>query len=76
MAEDDRPGVTYEVPVPSDPPPVEAAYQLIVPVEAVAPRVTDPVPQRVAGVVPVMVGMTFTVTGRVVTLAVQPLKGV
>ena len=31
-------------------PPVEAAYQVAVPVEQVAPKVTEPVPQVVAGV--------------------------
>ena len=56
-------GVVNDVPVPSDTPPVDAAYQLIVPADALAPRVTVPVPQRDAGIVPVMVGITFTVTG-------------
>jgi hypothetical protein len=54
-------GVVKEVPVPNDEPPVNAAYQLIVPAEAVAPNVTVPVPQREPGVVPVMVGMVLTV---------------
>ena len=35
-------GVVNEIPVPIDAPPVEAAYQFIVPAEAVAPRVTVP----------------------------------
>ena len=39
------------VPVPREAPPVEAAYQLMVPAEAVAPSVTVPVLQRLAGVV-------------------------
>ena len=56
-------GVVNDVHVPSDTPPVDAAYQLIVTADALAPRVTVPVPQRDAGIVPVMVGITFTVTG-------------
>jgi hypothetical protein len=54
--------VLNDVPVPSEDPPVNAAYQLIVPAEAAAPKVTDPVPQRDADVVPVMVGTALTVT--------------
>ena len=54
-------GVVNVVPVPSDDPPVEAAYQLIVPAEAVASRETVPVLQRLAGVVLVIVGIAFTV---------------
>jgi len=54
-------GVMYVAPVPNETPPVEAAYQLIVPAEADAPRVTVPGPQRVAGVVPVMVGISLMV---------------
>ena len=41
------------MPVPSELPPVEAAYQLMVPADAVAPRVTVPVPHTEPGVVPV-----------------------
>ena len=55
-------GVVNEVPVPNDEPPVDAAYQLVVPSEAVAPKVTVPVPQTDPGVVPVMVGIAVTVT--------------
>jgi hypothetical protein len=51
-----------EVPVPRELPPEAAANQLIVPAEAAAPRVTVPVPQRAAGVVPVIDGVVFTVT--------------
>jgi len=43
-------GVVKVVPVPSEEPPVGAAYQLIVPAEAVADSVTGPVPQRLPGV--------------------------
>ncbi len=54
-------GVVKEMPVPSEAPPVAAAYQLMVPAEAVAPRVTVPDPQTAPGVVPVIVGTVFTV---------------
>lgn len=49
-------GVVKLVPVPKLVPPVEAAYQLIVPEEAVAPKVTVPASQRDASVVPVILG--------------------
>ena len=42
-------------------PPVEAVNHEIVPAEAVAPNVTEPVPQFAAGVVAVIVGAVFTV---------------
>ena len=62
-----------EVPVPSVEPPVAAAYQLIVPADAVAPRVTVPVPHVLPGVVPVMVGTGLTVATTAVRAAVvQP----
>ena len=54
-------GVLYVVPVPSDDPPLEAAYQSSVPVEAVAARVTEPVPQFAAGVVEVTEGIVLMV---------------
>ena len=63
-------GVVKLVPVPNELPPVEAAYQLIVPPEEVAPRVTVPVPQREAGVEPVIVGVVFTVAVTAVLEAV------
>ena len=67
-------GVVNEVPVPSDVPPVAAAYQFKVPALAVAPKVTVPVPQRLAGVVAVTVGMAFTVAMTAVLVAVvQPV---
>jgi len=64
------------LPVPSDAPPVEAAYQLIVAVDvdAVAPNVKVPGPQRAAGVVPVMVGISLTVAEiAVLEPVVQPI---
>ena len=54
-------GVVNEVPVPNDTPPVEAAYQLMVPAEAVAPNVTVPGPQLLSSVVSEMVGIALTV---------------
>ena len=66
-------GVVKVVPVPREEPPVEAAYQLMVPAEAVAFRDTVPVLQRLAGVVPVMVGIVLTVaTTAVLEVEVQP----
>ena len=55
-------GVVNDVPVPNEVPPVDTAYQLIVPAEAVAPKVTEPVSHRAAGIVPVMVGRSLIVT--------------
>ena len=61
------------VPVPKLTPPVAAAYQLIVPADAVAPNVTVPIPQTLPGVVPVIVGIAFTVAITAVRVAVvQP----
>ena len=59
-------------PVPSEDPPVGAAYQLMVPADAVAPNVTVPGPQRALGVVPEMVGIVFTVAVTVVLPDVHP----
>ena len=50
-----------EVPVPKDAPPVDAAYQLMVPADAVAPNVKTPGPQLESVVVVATVGITFTV---------------
>ena len=68
-------GVVNDVPVETLVPPVKAEYQLIVPALAVAPNTAVPVPQRLAGVLAVMVGMTFTVAVIAVLVAVvQPLS--
>jgi len=48
--------VVNELPVPREDPPVELAYQLIMPELDVAPSVTVPVPQRLPEVVVVIVG--------------------
>ena len=63
---DDMDGVVYEVPVANDEPPLEAAYQLIVPADAVAPRETVPELQTEPGVVPVIVGTALIVAVTVV----------
>jgi hypothetical protein len=65
-------GVVKDVPVPREDPPDDAAYQLIVPEDAAAPRVTDPVPQRDAGVVPVIVGIAFSVMTALPVIGVVP----
>ena len=63
-------GVVKLVPVAKLVPPVAAAYQLIVPALAAAVKLTVPVPQRLAGVLDVMVGIAFTVAATAVLLAV------
>jgi hypothetical protein len=67
-------GVVKVVPVLSEAPPLDAAYQFTVPALAAAPRVTVPVPHLDPGVVPVIVGtvLIVAVTG-VLTAVVQPL---
>ena len=49
------------VPVPKLMPPVGDEYQLIVPAEAVAPRITGPLVQTLPAVVFVIVGIVLTV---------------
>jgi hypothetical protein len=72
---DNNNGVANVFPVPKLNPPDDAAYQLIVPAEEVAARVTEPLTQTPAGVVPVMVGTGLIVATTAVLLAVvQPLK--
>ena len=63
-------GVVNDAPVANDVPPVAALYQLIVPALAVAPNTAVPVPQRLAGVFAVMVGIAFTVAATDVLVAV------
>ena len=58
------------VPVPKLVPPMATEYQLTVPADAVAPRVTVPVPQRLLGVVPVIVGIVLIVANTAVLLTV------
>ena len=54
-------GVVYEVPVAKLVPPVDAAYQLIVPALAAAPNTTVPVPQRELEEVDETLGIELTV---------------
>ena len=55
-------GVVNVFPEPTIiPPPVGVAIQLTAPALAVAPNITVPVPQRLAGVVEVIVGIGFIV---------------
>ncbi len=63
-------GVVYEVPVAKLVPPVELAYQLIVPALAAAPNTTVPVPQRLLSVTPDILGIAFTVAVTAVLVAV------
>lgn len=67
-------GVVKLVPVPKDAPPVEAAYQLMVPAAAAACKVAVPVPHIEAPVVEVKVGSALTVaTTAVLGADVHPL---
>ena len=66
-------GVVKLVPVAKLVPPVAAAYQLIVPALAAAVKATVPVPQRLAGVLDVMVGIAFSVTATTVDVSLHPL---
>ena len=66
-------GVVNEPPVLSAVPPVAAGYQLTVPISDEAARSTVPVPQRDAGVVPVIDGIVFTVAVTAVLDAVVQL---
>jgi hypothetical protein len=54
---EERVGVVKDVPVPSETPPVEAAYQFKVPALAVAPRTRVPASHLEAGVVELMLGI-------------------
>ncbi len=55
-------GVVKLVPVDKAAPPEEAANQLIVPADDEAPKSTAPELQLAPGVVPVIVGIGFTIT--------------
>ena len=67
-------GVVKLVPVCKDDPPVELLYQLMVPLLALAPKATVPASHLNNGVVPVTVGVAFTVaTTAVLDDDVQPL---
>ena len=67
-------GVVKLVPVPNEAPPVDVAYQVMVPADVAACRVAGPEPQIDAPVVEVNVGRAFTVaTTAVLGELVQPL---
>ena len=71
---DEIEGVVNVTPVPREDPPVNAAYQLIVPAEAVASKETVPVAQRLSGEVLVIVGIALTVAiTAVLDVVVHPL---
>ena len=62
------------MPVCNDDPPVELLYQLMVPLLALAPNTTVPASHIDNGVVPVIVGVVFTVAIiAVLEVDVQPL---
>ena len=65
-------GVVKDVPVPRTEPPVTTEYQFNVPALAAALSVTEPLPQRLLGVVFVIVGDGFTLT-TTDFVSVQPL---
>ena len=67
-------GVLNVGPAPRETPPVGPAYQFNVPPPVAAPSETVPAPQRVPGVVPVMVGIVFTVATTAVRAEGQPLS--
>ena len=67
-------GVVKLVPVCKEDPPVELLYQLTVPLLVLAPKATVPESHLDNGVVPVIVGVVFTVaTTAVLDDEVQPL---
>ena len=67
-------GVINDVPEPNDVPPVDAAYQLMVPDDAVAAKLTVPVEHLAAGVVAEIDGIVLTVASTLDLVAVvQPL---
>lgn len=67
-------GVVNEGKAPKNEPPVDAAYQCIVPALAVALSTTEPASQRESGVELSIVGETLTVaTIAILGLLVQPL---
>ena len=62
------------MPVPKEEPPEAAAYQLIVPAEAAAPRLTIPLPHLELSDTEFMVGLVFIVADTaVLETLVQPL---
>ena len=66
-------GVVNAFPDPSEIPPVEAANQLMVPTEAVAPSETVPVPHLLPGVLAETVGIALIVATTAVLAADKQL---
>jgi hypothetical protein len=64
-------GVVKFIPDPRITPPASDEYQLMIPPEDEAPKVTVPLPHILAGVVPVIAGIEFTVT---VTIVLEELE--
>ena len=64
-------GVTKVPPVPTKFPAVGASYQLNIPLDAVACKVTVPASQRLPGVVAVILGVRFTVATTALLADVQ-----
>jgi hypothetical protein len=64
-------GVVKFIPVPKITPPDADEYQLMIPPDDVAPKVTCPLPHILEGVVPVIVGIELTVT---VTIVLEELE--
>ena len=64
-------GVVKLAPVPTKFPPVAASNQLNVPLDVTACKVTVPVPQRLPGVVDVILGVRFTVATTALLADVQ-----
>jgi hypothetical protein len=65
-------GVVNEVPVPKEDPPVDAAYQLIVP-ELAAPSTTVPEPQRLPFVTEEIVGIVVVLPEQETFCEVAPV---
>ena len=66
-------GVVNDVPVPIGLPPVGEVYQISVPPLVIAPNVPVPTSQIESVIVPVIVGVVFTVATTAVLPEVQPL---
>ena len=67
-------GVVKLVPLAKLVPPVATSYQLMVPALEAAIKFTVPVPQRLAGVLEVILGTAFTVTLTLVDESLQLLE--
>ena len=59
------------IPVPKINPPVASEYQLMIPADEVAAKVTVPLPQTLPGLVLVIIGIGLTVTITNVLVALE-----